>query len=233
MPWPYFHLVSVLQIFVLSILGMAIVGFAHPVVTIIVHAMNCLVFLGLKELACVMSDPFGDDVIDFKVDNFLRASYINAVSHLAEDRTVTGPNFPQGISLPMIGEQKPRNNLSKTTATRILEKIGGKTVRRPEGESPKPKPKATPNEAKEEAAAVKLQASVRGHAARVAHGARRVSHDSAVKLQARFRGHSARAARDSKEAPQWLQALAPGEWIEYCAPPSPPPARTVPPPARA
>ena len=105
-PWPYFHLVNVLQIFVLSILGMAIVGFAHPVVTIIVHAMNCLVFLGLKELACVMSDPFGDDVIDFKVDAFLRTSYINAVAHLEEDRPVTGPAMPQGISLPMMGVQK-------------------------------------------------------------------------------------------------------------------------------
>jgi len=101
-PWPYFHLVNVLQVCVLSVLGFAIVGYADWPATLVVHAINCFVFLGLKDLAGVMADPFGDDVIDFKVDEFLRTSYINAVSHIEEERPLSGHQLPSGIAVPTL-----------------------------------------------------------------------------------------------------------------------------------
>ena len=53
-------------------------------VTIIVHAIICLLVLGMKNLAGAMADPFGDDSIDFKVERFLASMYDNSMAHLTE-----------------------------------------------------------------------------------------------------------------------------------------------------
>ena len=94
-------------------------------------------------------------------------------------------------------EARERNDSNVAAARRIqAQRRGNKTVRRPEGESPKPKARATLDADDKEA-------------------------DAAVKLQARVRGHSARRVREAKEEQAWR------EWVEYCAPPSPPPSRSV------
>lgn len=102
MPWAYFHLLNILQFFVLGLFAVAIVGYAYWWITLLVHAVITLILIGLKELASAMADPFGDDVIDFNVHDFLTASYVDAVSHLAIQRKPLGTKMPRHLGYPVI-----------------------------------------------------------------------------------------------------------------------------------
>ena len=56
---------------------------------------------GVKNLAVQMSDPFGNDPIDFKLENFLASYYNNAIHFLADDFDSNGDDLPEGIQNPM------------------------------------------------------------------------------------------------------------------------------------
>lgn len=49
-----------------------------------------------------MADPFGDDVVDFKIDEFLTTSYQDAVSQLAVQRKPLGSRMPRSLGYPVI-----------------------------------------------------------------------------------------------------------------------------------
>lgn len=49
-PWAYFHLLNLLQFFVLGLFALGIVGYAYWWITLAAHAMVTLILLGLREL---------------------------------------------------------------------------------------------------------------------------------------------------------------------------------------
>ena len=68
MPWAYFHLLGLMTFLTLFIGGYVLTGLAQWPITLAVHAIVCLVVMGMKNLAVAMADPFGDDVIDFDIE---------------------------------------------------------------------------------------------------------------------------------------------------------------------
>ena len=56
---------------------------------------------GVKNLGVQMSDPFGNDPVDFKLENFLASYYNNAIHFLADDFDSNGDDLPEGIQNPM------------------------------------------------------------------------------------------------------------------------------------
>jgi hypothetical protein len=84
----YFHML-VLQLF----LGLLCVSWGlvtlrfHPVLTAVIYTLLCVLFLGLKVVAVSMSDPFGDDAVDFPIEDMLESSFENAVAVLKDTWT--------------------------------------------------------------------------------------------------------------------------------------------------
>ena len=67
---------------------------------------------GVKNLAVQMSDPFGNDPVDFKLENFLASYYNNAIHFLADDFDSNGDDLPEGIQNPMDSRRGARKRIS-------------------------------------------------------------------------------------------------------------------------
>ena len=87
--------------------------------TAIIYTFICLIFLGLKEVAVAMNDPFGDDDVDFEVEKMLQGAYKNAVAVLSDCRqplgtTAGGVGNPLKENLQFLGVTaagiEPRRN---------------------------------------------------------------------------------------------------------------------------
>eukprot|EP00325_Prymnesiales_sp_UTEX-LB-985_P018871 CAMPEP_0174762518 /NCGR_PEP_ID=MMETSP1094-20130205/109819_1 /TAXON_ID=156173 /ORGANISM="Chrysochromulina brevifilum, Strain UTEX LB 985" /LENGTH=266 /DNA_ID=CAMNT_0015968471 /DNA_START=419 /DNA_END=1219 /DNA_ORIENTATION=- len=86
-PFPYFHALTLLLILDLLLIGYGLVVlYLDPYLTAIIYVIVTLVFLGLREVAVAMSDPFGNDPTDFEVDTMLKSAYKNAVACLQDNR---------------------------------------------------------------------------------------------------------------------------------------------------
>ena len=122
-PFPYFHMLTLLLFADLLAISWSLVtlGF-HPLLTVLIYMLLCLLFIGLKEVAVQMSNPFGDDTVDFDVERFLRSAYNNSVAMLQDDWKPYGPNVAP-VALPQYGihslqytrdKLSPRRNGTKT-----------------------------------------------------------------------------------------------------------------------
>jgi len=100
-PWAYFHLLN-LMTFVTLLLVSYFLAFVNSwAMTTAVHGVICLIVLGLKNLAGAMADPFGDDVIDFKVEKFLAGMYENSIANITEVYSTCGSGLPEGLQNPL------------------------------------------------------------------------------------------------------------------------------------
>jgi predicted membrane chloride channel (bestrophin family) len=103
-PWPYFHLLNLMVLVTLSLVAYGLVGYGNPILTFFIHCIICTIFIGMKNLAVAMSDPFGDDAIDFNLEGFLKGSYKNVVAHFQEKHEVFGNKCPEGMTIPIVHE---------------------------------------------------------------------------------------------------------------------------------
>ena len=99
-PWAYFHLLALMTFITLFLVGYSLVGLALWPVTLTVHSIVCLIFMGLKNLAVAMADPFGDDEVDFNVDAMLAGAYKNAVAIISDGFEVKVDSLPAGVGFP-------------------------------------------------------------------------------------------------------------------------------------
>ena len=95
-PFPYFHVVKVMLVITLVVIGYAMVDLLHgrTSTTIVVFWIICTVMIGLQEIAAAMSDPFGDDDIDFDTERLLRSAFNDAISLLRDERQVSEATLP-------------------------------------------------------------------------------------------------------------------------------------------
>lgn len=90
-PFPYFHGLTLLVLFDLLLISYTLVDLGFdPYFTALTFFFICLVFLGLREVAVAMSDPFGDDVTDFDLEKMLSGAYKNTVAILQDKRQSQG-----------------------------------------------------------------------------------------------------------------------------------------------
>jgi len=90
-PFPYFHVLTLLLVLDLLLISYGLVTLDFTwYLTAAIYAIICVAFLGLKEVAVAMSDPFGDDAIDFDLEAMLSGAYKNAVALLRDTRASDG-----------------------------------------------------------------------------------------------------------------------------------------------
>ena len=83
-PFPYFHLLNVIMLLQLLLLSYALAGFPliAPYFSTTIIGFSTVVLLGMRGLAVQLSNPFGNDAVDFEIEKFMLGSYSNAVAHL-------------------------------------------------------------------------------------------------------------------------------------------------------
>lgn len=80
-PFVYYHLMNV--ILALNILLLATVpAFFGSWYTVVPFAIAALIIMGLREVACALADPFGEDATDFPVPEFVNHAFDRAVCFL-------------------------------------------------------------------------------------------------------------------------------------------------------
>ena len=90
-PFPYFHVLTLLLLLDLLLISYGLVDAGYNAFfTAFTYMLICVVFLGLREVAIAMSDPFGDDVTDFDLEKMLKGSFNNAVAILSDTRPSQG-----------------------------------------------------------------------------------------------------------------------------------------------
>lgn len=99
MPYPYFHAMN----FVLC-LNFAVVSVVLSIfltyMTIFPYAITLLIFLGIRETAGCLSDPFGQDSIDFPLHKFLEHAFDSCVALLESFSSVEDMHILQQIDPP-------------------------------------------------------------------------------------------------------------------------------------
>ena len=103
-PFPYFQFLVVLigiDLFLISY-GLTTLDF-HWLLTLFIYVVIQTAFLGLKEVAVAMSDPFGDDDVDFDANAMLQEAYNNALACLRDRRAPTAAKtkLPKELSNPL------------------------------------------------------------------------------------------------------------------------------------
>ena len=58
-----------------------------------------VIMIGLQAVAVAMSDPFGDDDIDFDLESFLKGAYDNAVALITDQRVALHNSLPPDMDL--------------------------------------------------------------------------------------------------------------------------------------
>jgi len=101
-PFPYFHVLTVLLVIDLMLISYALVNLEGTpwYLTSLVYVICCFAFLGLREVAVAMSNPFGDDAIDFDLEAMLAGAYKNCVALLRDTRRSDGSNI-EGLTNPL------------------------------------------------------------------------------------------------------------------------------------
>ena len=81
-PFPYFHLLQMLIIFNLLMISYASVPLAAWPLTLLANVFTTVTVLGMRTVAIFLSDPFGDDAIDFDLEASMKTAYEEAIAQL-------------------------------------------------------------------------------------------------------------------------------------------------------
>lgn len=120
-PFAYFHLLNLMVIVNLLLLAYGMAGLGPTPVTVACFTIVCVVFIGLRDLAVSMANPFGEDEIDFKFETFLAASYTNAIAHLCDLHPPSGSELPTELANPL--EEFNRTSSVKLASTKEVAEV--------------------------------------------------------------------------------------------------------------
>ena len=84
-PFPYFHLLNLMLVIQLALTAYALASKLQWQFGLIMMVVISLVLLGMRGLAVQLSNPFGNDSVDFNIERFMGGAYKNAVAYLAVD----------------------------------------------------------------------------------------------------------------------------------------------------
>lgn len=85
-PFPYFHLLNVMLVTQLSLTAYALAAKMEWIFGVIMMVVVSVVLLGMRGLAVQLSNPFGDDSVDFSLETFMKGTFKNAIEYLREDQ---------------------------------------------------------------------------------------------------------------------------------------------------
>ena len=103
-PFPYFHLLNVMLLVQLMALAysLACLSDNRPYFSIPIMVMVSTVLIGMRGLAVQLSNPFGEDSVDFEIEAFMKGAYTNAVAHLKSEKPDTFNQVPAGVNNPLM-----------------------------------------------------------------------------------------------------------------------------------
>lgn len=81
-PFPYFHLLAVLIVFNLVMISYSSVTLAAWPLSFIANVFFSAMVLGMRTVAIMLSDPFGQDKVDLDVEPLMRSAYEEVTSQL-------------------------------------------------------------------------------------------------------------------------------------------------------
>merc|ERR1712232_24004 len=116
-PYVYYHLMNVilsLNIFLLATVP-ALIGSWY---TVVPFAIAALIIMGLREVACSLADPFGEDATDFPVPAFLNHAFDRAVCLL--EATACPCNRERVVNQLKGVEEFTGNQLRRPCKTEVL-----------------------------------------------------------------------------------------------------------------
>ena len=98
-PYAYFHILKFMTFVALALVSLALIEVEAgvDVMSIVVFAITSMILIGLQCVAVAMSDPFGDDDLDFDLPAFVSAAYDNAIAILVDQRVTLHDRLPQSI----------------------------------------------------------------------------------------------------------------------------------------
>ena len=133
-PLPYFHTLVVLQNVCFAIMSWSLLSFVS-FLTPIVLFFAVLVMVGLREVAVALSDPFGDDDVDFPVDTWIAQLRANALLVHRDNRVFKKPNRDntQSGSKLIEAQQVELLRLRGVTAEEPASLLGGVGTDAPHG----------------------------------------------------------------------------------------------------
>ena len=108
-PFPYFHLLNMMLIIQLGLTAYALATKVIWQFGVIMMLIISLVLLGMRGLAVQLSNPFGDDSVDFNLESFMSGAYKNALSYLREDehQPSLGAMPSNEMRNPLLGQGNP------------------------------------------------------------------------------------------------------------------------------
>ena len=65
-------------------------------------ALVSIVLIGMRSLAVQLSNPFGNDSVDFEIEKFMKGAYTNAVAQLSAERPTSKSALPLGVKNPLL-----------------------------------------------------------------------------------------------------------------------------------
>lgn len=84
LPFQYFHVMNMMLVVNLSLLAFTLGSYENYFVVFVFGFLE-LIFLGIREMAVAMADPFGDDEVDFPVDDWLQEVMLECKGLLEND----------------------------------------------------------------------------------------------------------------------------------------------------
>jgi len=93
-PFPYFHALNLLMWIVYTLFAFAFLDF-NSYVTPVILFLIILVMTGMRETSAALSNPFGDDDVDFPVQ-----SYIQQLRCILDGFVLSADTWPPGLPVP-------------------------------------------------------------------------------------------------------------------------------------
>ena len=116
-PFPYLHALTLLLVVNMILIGYALATMADASAwNVVVYVLLLISFIGLKEIAVAMSNPFGDDEIDFDLEAMLKKTYNTCVSILKDRGAPSGADLT-GLSGNPITESGSNGDKATTAAS--------------------------------------------------------------------------------------------------------------------
>ena len=118
-PFAYFHILKFMLLIALMLSSISIVEVEKEqyFISIVAFALTSMILIGLQAVAVAMSDPFGDDDLDFDVEGLMKSAYENAVATIVDKRVPCNDRLPTSI------DENPLSDTDNAKRVRVWAKL--------------------------------------------------------------------------------------------------------------
>lgn len=86
------------------------------IMDLVTYTVICFIMMGVEQIAIEMSNPFGDDALDFDIDGMIRSAYKNAAALLSDERSPIQSRFPPSLTNPLLERRQQQTKPAAAAA---------------------------------------------------------------------------------------------------------------------